>query len=228
MFRTRTSLLLPVVLLSVVAAWPARAQPAGAADSRSALQSHVDFFDRDGDGFIRVGETVDGLQAIGLPRVAAYPLAYTIHLGLSKTLADDVWYRPLTIDTSRIHLGKHGSDTGAYDEQGNFVHAKYVAIFQYDSDQNDAIDERELKSFHEGNATESGLAASKAEFGLLMFIAGKHNPETGLKELDRATLEALYDGTLFYKLEDELAAARKAEREEAKKRPGLVDRLLGR
>lgn len=227
MSRTRISLLALVALLVVVAASPGRAQPSGATNHRTALQSHVDFFDRDGDGLIRVDESVEGLYALGLPRLVAYPVAYAIHLGLPKTRVDNAWYRSLTIDTARIHLGKHGSDTGAYDEQGNFVHPKFVAIFQYDLDQNDAIDEDELKAFHEGYATDDGLSASKAEFGLLMFIAGNLNTDTGLKELDRATLEALYDGTLFYKLEQEVAAARLARREAAEKKRGLIDRLRG-
>lgn len=195
---------------------------------RTALQSHVDFFDRDGDGIIHVSETAEGLRAIGLPggRVGAWVTAHAIHAGLPKTHGGGNWWRRTSIDTAKIHLGVHGSDTGTYDAKGNYVHKKYLAIFKYDADKNGAIDTKELKAFHAGYKTESGSLASKAEFKVLMIVAGEKNAKTGLKELSRATLRSLYDGSLFYNLEKAQQAKKKAAKAaRAKALKGIADRL---
>lgn len=230
--RSSTALSL-LLLLGAALSFPAaaHAQPTPdqtTAPARTALQLHVDFFDRDGDGFIRVTETTKGLMAIGLPggRVAAWVAAQAIHAGLPKTHGGGTWWRRTTIDTSIIHKGVHGSDTGAYDEDGKFVHEKFLAIFKHDVDGNDAIDSKELKAFYAANKTADGALASKAEFTILMLVAGEVNETSGLKELSRDTLQSLYDGSLFHKLEkkeqEKKAAAAKAR---AELRTSIRDRL---
>jgi peroxygenase len=225
----------PLVLLSAALLLPATAQAQEApakktAKARTALQLHVDFFDRNGDGFINTYETAAGLRAIGLPggRVAAWLAAKAIHIGLPKTHGGGHWWQRFTIDTAIIHKGVHGSDTGAYDDNGNYVHARYLAIFVYDTDKNNAIDTKELENLYAGNKTKSGGLASKAEFKILMVVAGVKNPKTGLKELSRDTLRSLYDGTLFYKLErrENAKKARKAKAR-ADMLKGMQNRLKG-
>ncbi len=229
---TRASLPYVLLLLAAAHSFPLAAEaqptPAATAPARTALQRHVDFFDRNGDGIIHVTETVKGLVAIGLPggTPAAWLAAKAIHIGLPATHGGGSWYRPTSIDTSIIHKGVHGSDTGAYDADGNFVHKKFLAIFKYDVDGNDAIDSVELVAFHAGKATLSGNVASNAEFTILMAVAGELNPQTGLMELSRDTLRALYDGTLFYKLAKNVKAKKAADAKAlADAKRGLMSRL---
>lgn len=230
---SRSSLPTVVLLLAAALSFPlaADAQPTAPSTTtppRTALQLHVDFFDRDGDGIIHVSETARGLNDIGLPggTSGAWITASAIHAGLPKTHGGGSWYRPTSIDTAIIHKGMHGSDTGAYDDDGNYDHPKYLAIFQYDADGNDAIDTKEMKAFHAGKKTADGATASKAEFVVLMLVAGEVDAQTGRKQLTRETLRSLYDGSLFHKL----AATVKAEREaaaaeRARALRGLMDRL---
>ena len=75
----------------------------------TALQKHVAFFDRDHDGQIHVGETYDGLRALGLSRTRATLAATAINGGLGP-LTTDHWYDPTTIDVANIHL--FDRDTG--------------------------------------------------------------------------------------------------------------------
>ncbi len=221
-----------LLLLAAALALPTAANAQQAAPStagpRTALQLHVDFFDRNGDGIIHASETARGLKAIGLPggSVGAWVTAQAIHAGLPKTHGGGSWYRPTSIDTAIIHKGVHGSHTGAYDENGNYVHPKYLAIFQYDADGNDAIDSKEMKAFHAGKKTKTGNTASKAEFTVLMLVAAEVDPNTGLKQLSRETLRSLYDGSLFYKLAEKVKAERAAAaKKRAEKRKGFMDRL---
>jgi peroxygenase len=230
---SRTSLPYVLFLLATALSFPlaADAQPTAPSTTpapRTALQLHVDFFDRNGDGIIHASETARGLKAIGLPggSAGAWVTAQAIHAGLPKTHGGGSWYRPTSIDTSIIHRGVHGSDTGAYDDDGNYVHPKYLAIFQYDADGNDAIDSEEMKAFHAGKKTATGSAATKAEFTVLMLVAAEVNPTNGLKQLTRETLRSLYDGSLFHKLEAKVTAEREeAARKRAEARKGFMDRL---
>mmetsp|Transcript_3594 Transcript_3594/g.8178 ORF Transcript_3594/g.8178 Transcript_3594/m.8178 type:complete len:230 (+) Transcript_3594:97-786(+) len=183
---------------------------------RTALQRHVDFFDRNSDGFITVSETRQGLDAIGFPRSTSWLAANAIHIGLPKTHGGGTWWQRNTIDTAIIGEGVHGSDSGAYTADGGYLPDKYQAMFDnYDADNNDALDTSEFKSFHEGQYTDwGGSMASKAEWGALMMVAGERNDETGLKQLTKSTIGSMFDGTLFYQLEERLKARRRADAEE--------------
>ena len=169
---------------------------------RTPLQRHVDFFDRNSDGTTTVPETYQGLRALGLGRVISGAGALGINLGLAhKTGAP--WYS-LTIHNDNIHLGKHDSDSGVYDGQGNVDAAKFAEMFQkHDHNQDGALDKAEIDSMLEKNKqTTAGRLASGAEFGLLLSIAGQDNAE-GVKVLTQARMESLYDGRLFYQLAEE-------------------------
>ena len=168
---------------------------------RTPLQRHVDFFDRDGDGFTTVSETYEGLRALGLGRTLAGAAAVGINAGLAhKTGAP--WYS-LTINNDNIHLGKHDSDSDVYDAKGNLDSVKFHEMFdKHDSNKDSALDKNEIDAMLDKNAeTAVGRAASGAEFGLLLSIAGEeHN---GAQVLTRTRMESLYDGSLFYKLAEE-------------------------
>ncbi|MEW6278145.1 MAG: caleosin family protein [Candidatus Eremiobacterota bacterium] len=175
--------------------------PAPARPPRTALQKHVDFFDRNGDGETRVWETYGGLRALGLGRILSAGAAVVINLALGIKTGSP-WYKLLTVQNDNIHLGKHGGDTDVYDEQGNFVQSRFDAMFQlHDGDQDDALNQGELDAMMLANGGGKASAGSRAEFGLLMKIAGQDTPAG--RVLTRQRLQEFYDGTLFYSLAGE-------------------------
>ncbi|MEW6277983.1 MAG: caleosin family protein, partial [Candidatus Eremiobacterota bacterium] len=173
-----------------------------ARQARTPLQKHVDFFDRNGDGQTRVWETCGGLRALGVGRLASAGAAVAINL-LVGMKTGSPWYRCLTIQNDNIHMAKHGGDTDAYDESGNFVPSKFEAIFQrHDSDQDGALNAEEIdRMLIANNGGEKARLGSKAEFGLLLHLAGEDSPSG--RVLTRQRLQEFYDGTLFYSLAGE-------------------------
>jgi hypothetical protein len=80
----------------------------------------------------------------------------------------------------------------------------------HDADGDGALDGAELTRLLAGNRTDLvGHLGSKAEFGLLLELAGEdHN---GRKVLTRERLERFYNGSLLYQLAEEVAARRASE-----------------
>ena len=184
---------------------PLAARSAPNSGSRTALQKHVDFFDTDHDGRITLFETYQGLRRLGLgaARSAVFGGVINAALGPSTSRAPS-----LTVDANRINAGKHRSDTGIYDEEGHFVQRSFDRLFaRYDGDQDGALDREDLARLFAGNRTDLlGHLGSVAEFGLLLSLAGEER--NGRKVLTRQRLEEFYDGSLFYKLADEVEARR--------------------
>jgi hypothetical protein len=117
----------------------------------------------------------------------------------------------LTVDTGRIHAGIHRSDSGAYDERGRFSLPRFRRLFaRYDVDDIGALDGEGLARLFADRRTDLiGHLGSRAEFGLLLELAGEYR--NGNKVLTRARLERFYDGSLFYLLAEEVAARRASE-----------------
>jgi peroxygenase len=176
--------------------------------SRTALQKHVDFFDTNHDGRITLSDTYHGLRRLGLgaARAAAFAGVINVALGSSTSGAPS-----LTVDTERIHAGKHRSDSGVYDKKGRFSAPRFRRLFaRYDADGDGALDSEELARLCADNRTDLvGHLGSKAEFGLLLDIAGEER--NGKKALTRGRLQRFYNGSLFYELAEEVAARRASE-----------------
>ena len=189
----------------VIRSSPSPARSARNSAFRTALQKHVDFFDADRDGKITLFETYQGLRRLGLgaARSAVFGGVINAALGSSTSRSPS-----LTVDADHINAGKHGSDTGVYDEEGHFVQQSFDRLFaRYDGDEDGALDREELARLFEGNRTDLlGYLGSMAEFGLLLCLAGEDR--NGRKVLTRKRLEGLYDGSLFYQLADEVRARR--------------------
>ena len=174
---------------------------------RTALQKHVDFFDSNQDGRITLAETYDGLRRLGINALRSASFAAVINAALgpvtSRTLT-------LSIDTARIHLARHGSDTGVYDSRGRFSPVRFNTLFdRHDADGDGALDAGELTQVFSRNRTDlMGHLGSRAEFGLLLELAGEKRK--GRLVLTRERLELFYNGSLFYKLAQEVRA-RKAQ-----------------
>jgi len=119
------------------------------------------------------------------------------------------WPR-LTIAADRIHDGIHRSDTGVYDSRGRFSPSRLRRLFtRFDGD--GGLDARELRRLVADNRTDLlGHLGSRAEFGLLLALAGQDR--NGKRVLTRERLERLYDGSLFHQLAEEVAARRADQR----------------
>ncbi len=165
--------------------------------SRTALQKHVDFFDADHDGQVTVAETYAGLRRLGVGALRSAAFASVIHGALGPATSRRL---TLDIDTSRIHLARHGSDTGIYDKNGRFSPARFRALFRrHDPKGHGALGASELARMFSRNRTDLlGHLGSRAEFGLLLEIAGEK--QKGRTVLTRERLERFYNGSLFHAL----------------------------
>ena len=177
--------------------------------SRTALQKHVDFFDSNRDGRITLEETYSGLRRLGVGVLRSATFASVINGALGPTTS-----RALTasIDTTRIHLARHGSDTGVYDKRGRFSPRRFRALFKrHDADGDGALGARELAHMFSRNRTDFfGHLGSRVEFSLLLELAGEKRG--GRRVLTRERLEHFYNGSLFYTLAREVKAREVAER----------------
>ena len=192
---------------------------ASPAHARTALQKHVDFFDRDLDGDIEWSETFEGCRALGISSVTSSAFATAINAALGTSTGGSLF----TVKTATIHQGIHGSDTGIYDKKGNYVPEAFEALFtNYDRNRDDVLDEDEFDALYAGQYTDAaGSAASRAEFAVLIDIAGERYTKTETWRscdwwwcpsyeyqdqqdvLTREVLEQFYDGSLFYKIAGE-------------------------
>ena len=176
--------------------------------SRTALQKHVDFFDSNHDGKITLSDTYHGLRRLGLGAARAAAFAGVINAALGSLTSRTA---SLTVDAERIHAGKHRSDTGVYDKKGRFSQPRFRRLFaRYDADGDGALDGEELARLCADNRADVlGHLGSKAEFGLLLDIAGEDRK--GKKTLTRGRLQRFYNGSLFYELAEEVASRRASE-----------------
>lgn len=188
-----------------------RPAPGSAANSgsRTALQKHVDFFDTNHDGRITLADTYRGLRRLGLGALRSAGFAGVINAALGPSTSGAA---SLTVDAGRIHAGKHRSDTGVYDDGGRFQLARFRRLFaRFDADRDGALDGEDLARLYAGNRTDLiGHLGSKAEFGLLLELAGEDRG--GRRVLTRDRLERFYNGSLFYQIADEVAARRANDR----------------
>lgn len=186
--------------LALMAAPPSQSPQEVDNSTQSALQKHVSFFDRDGDGIIYPKETYQGFRAIGCGIPLSTFAAAFINVGLSaKTRPGESFTLKFPIVINNINLGKHGSDTGAYDEAGRFVPSKFDEIFEKHARANgNSLTSEELMGMLKANRVPkgySGWVASYVEWKILYDLCKDKN---GLLQKD--TVRAVYDGSLFEQL----------------------------
>ncbi|KAH0464531.1 hypothetical protein IEQ34_007317 [Dendrobium chrysotoxum] len=173
------------------------------------LQKHAAFFDRNKDGVIYPWETFQGFRAIGAGLGLSLVGAVFINGFLGpKTRTGKIPSPLFPIYVKNISKGKHGSDTGAYDEQGRFVPAKFEEIFQKHAHTNpNALTSDELLEMIRANRDPKdykGWVGSWVEWKVLYSLC---KDDTGL--LPKETIRAVYDGSLFFKMEEEMASSKK-------------------
>ncbi|XP_010474261.1 PREDICTED: probable peroxygenase 4 [Camelina sativa] len=170
------------------------------------LQRHVAFFDRNKDGIVYPSETFQGFRAIGCGYALSTFGSMFINMGLSRqTRPGKGFSLSFPIEVKNIHLAKHGSDSGVYDKDGRFVASKFEEIFtKHAHTHSDALTKEELKELlnanKEPNDRKGGILAY-AEWKVLYDLCKDKN---GL--LQKETVRAVYDGSLFEKLEKQRAS----------------------
>ncbi|KAL3676645.1 hypothetical protein R1sor_026593 [Riccia sorocarpa] len=196
----------------------------------SVLQQHVQFFDRNHDGIIYPWEIYAGLRAVGFNVVLSFISAISINLALSyvtlpvptffarafKTSlfpimnntaalsADSIALLPnpiFPIYISKIHKGKHGSDTGVYDTEGRFVPNKFEELWtKFSNTHLQKLTFKELMGMIDALRVAwdpFGWFANKSEWILTYLLA---KDEEGL--IHKESVRGVYDGSFFYQVEN--------------------------
>ncbi|TVU11811.1 hypothetical protein EJB05_45416 [Eragrostis curvula] len=180
------------------------------------LQRHVAFFDRNKDGIIYPSETYEGFRAIGagVPLSAAGAAFINGFLG-PKTIPENekVPAFKFPIYVKNIHKGKHGSDSGVYDANGRFVPEKFEEIFKkHAKTRPDALTGNELQELLQANREPKDFRGWLGGFTEWKVLYALCKDKDGF--LHKETVRAVYDGSLFDRMEQE----RKAKKESAKKK----------
>ncbi|KAJ0095675.1 hypothetical protein Patl1_15508 [Pistacia atlantica] len=165
------------------------------------LQRHVAFFDRNHDGIVYPWETFQDQSVAAYSCPPLVPFSSTWHSGKCPNLL-------FPIEVKNIHKAKHGSDSGVYDSEGRFVPVKFEEIFsKHAHTHHNALTSDELMAmlkFNREPKDYKGWVASYTEWKILYYLCkDKH----GL--LDKDTVRAVYDGSLFERMEMERQSANK-------------------
>ncbi|KAJ9191530.1 hypothetical protein DTO032I3_8763 [Paecilomyces variotii] len=100
------------------------------------LQQHVLFWDRDNDGQITPIDTYIGFRELGFNIIFSLLAVLVINLNFSyPTRLAYSWFPDpfFRVYVPSIHKAKHGSDSGAIDNEGHFVSQAFENIFaKYD------------------------------------------------------------------------------------------------
>ncbi|TKY69251.1 peroxygenase 4 [Spatholobus suberectus] len=113
----------------------------------------------------------------------------------------------LPIEVKNIQRGKHGSDSGVHDSEGRFVPSQFEEIFSKHARAHpDALTSDELMGMLQARVPKDygGWLASYTEWKIL-YVLGKD--KDGL--LRKETIRAVYDGSLFEKMEKEHSEKKK-------------------
>ncbi|PSR88128.1 Peroxygenase [Actinidia chinensis var. chinensis] len=178
-------------------------------NDENVLKKHVTFFDRNMDGVIYPWETFQGFRAIGCGIFLSSFASIFINAGLSgKTRPGKFPNLLFPIEIRNIQKAKHGSDSGVYDTEGRFVPSKFEEIFSKHARKNaNALTSDELSGMLKANRVPKdfgGWIGSLAEWKILYILCKDKN---GLLQKD--TIRAVYDGSLFEMMAAEKASSKK-------------------
>jgi peroxygenase len=168
------------------------------------LARHASFFDRDGDGKIKLGETFAGLRALGVGRLLSGVLAPIINLALGKRTGGGV----ATVDVGGIVRGKHAFETGSFGAAGAIDEAAFDLLFARAAGGRKVITKGELVAYTRENPDRAKIDAPKgllrffawAEASVFFCVAGTRDAQ-GERVVQRARMHRFYEGRLLYAVE---------------------------
>jgi hypothetical protein len=158
------------------------------AAERAALLLHLDFFDRDSDGKISVGENYAGWRRLGFSKLAAAAKAVSSAAIFGRILAG------FAIDIERIGAKRYARGTGIYDHAGRINHARldeYCAAF---AQRKRPLTFDETMALLENNSAPGFL--SRGQFKSLFSVCERLNK--GAKVVTEAQFRGLFDGSLLW------------------------------
>ncbi|CAH2033703.1 unnamed protein product, partial [Thlaspi arvense] len=176
----------------------------------NALEKHVAFFDRNGDGVIYPWETYQGFRALGAGRLQSAFAGLFINMGLSqKTRPGKGFSLLFPVEVKNSRFGIHGSDTDAYDKDGRFVESKFEEIFKkHAHTHQNALTYKEIHQLLKTNRDPKdygGWFHRISAFIEWTVLHELYQDKNGL--LTKETVRGVYDGSIFKQLEKQRSSS---------------------
>lgn len=169
----------------------------------TALQRHIQFWDRDNDNIITPSDVYTGFRELGFS--VLYSLGgllinffFSYPTRLAHSWLPDPFFR---IYVDSIHKAKHGSDTGVYDSDGHFRSEVFDDMFaKLDESGTGSLGVRELALLLKKDrvvADPAGWSFAFMEWSTTWLLLQKEG------RVWRDDLRQCYDGTLFWRIREE-------------------------
>lgn len=168
----------------------------------SPLERHAAFFDPKMTGKVTLGQTYDGLDALGMPLHWKLILPVIINGFLGYLTQRKLSF---TIDVQKIADGKHPFDTGIFDDEGELDEKAFEALVGHAS--GGAITKAEMDALIRGRGNRrpqmGKLAGSLGRWfsgkeTQLLFCVAADTTKNGEPALTPKTLRRFYEGTLLH------------------------------
>ncbi|KAI9793011.1 MAG: hypothetical protein M1835_007504 [Candelina submexicana] len=169
----------------------------------TALQQHVLFWDRNGDGIITPPDIYIGFRSLGfsIPYSVAgllINLFFSYPTRLAYSYLPDPLFR---IYIPSIHKAKHGSDTGIYSSDGHFRPFLFEELFdKFDESGQGGLGVNELFALLSKDrvaADPAGWSFAFMEWGTTWLLLQRDG------RVWKEDLRQAYDGSLFYRIRDD-------------------------
>jgi peroxygenase len=180
---------------------------AAAGKSQTALQRHVAYFDRNGDGLIKPSESMQAIKDLGVGAIEGRVLATGLHAVLGPKTSGKL---TTDITIANIHVGVHPGSIN-FDQQGQFKPAQFQAMFaDYDTNRSGALSRSEVFAMLKARKkTAVSYTLSRTAFTVLLAVASDTEDKAAKgaePALSRARMQAFYDGSLFPTIAKERAS----------------------
>ncbi|KAG2320939.1 hypothetical protein Bca52824_014152 [Brassica carinata] len=182
----------------------------------NALEKHVAFFDRNGDGVVYPWETYQGFRAIGVGRLLSAIAALFINMGLSQKTRPGKGFSPLfPIEVKNSRFVIHGSHTDVYDKDGRFVESKFEDIFdKHARKHRNALTYKEVLGMIKANRDSKDFGGWIAAYGEWKLLFELCKDKDGL--LTREAVKGAFDGSIFRKLEKERLSSSQSKKKRSR------------
>ncbi|KAI0377061.1 Caleosin-domain-containing protein [Hypomontagnella monticulosa] len=180
--------------------------------SQTALQKHIEFFDRDNDGVIWPWDVYNGFRELGFCILFSLgslliPIFFSYPTRLGHSWVPDPFLRMYVND---IHKAKHGSDSGVYDLDGNFSEERFNRMFdRFDRSGTGGLDVGDLAELLKKDrcaADPAGWCFAFMEWWTTWLLLQKNG------RVWKDDLRACYEGILFWKISEERSKGAKRQK----------------